>query len=405
MNRLFIRVLLLFPLMSSANQMTIEPLFHGERTELKKYLGYTSFDQFIHESDEITAHKQSLAQNLQEMNIPLNVSQSQGFILAQGKKIKSHLKKRITQNPELLSALDRMLKAESDITARGNYALYHGCKKERYALMYLHTKLDELFSGKDHRRNGFLHLRQPNGFYVPTEDPATLRKRYVSQGGQWLNLQAQYHLLFSNNTLASNLYGRDLYDECALSFFTGDTAGFDAWKSFLSTVWYPLLGKKEIDYVELLFEKYNLKSWYSDHKKIITDTLKPTLKHNVMFQLELSPYLLEHASFPCQAQGFPLNVSIHGKPTSNSVQIKAALQNAPFSVKKSHLIVWAAVLTDDLLLNPNHPETVKGFRVHVHSMEPNKLVLLEQNIDQLVERIRKDIQSIPIIPHADVAAE
>ena len=94
MTRLFIRVLLLFPLMFSANLMTVEPLFHGERTELKKYLGYTSFDQFIHESDEITAHKQSLAQSLQEMNIPLNVSQSQGFILAQGKKIKSHLKKK-----------------------------------------------------------------------------------------------------------------------------------------------------------------------------------------------------------------------------------------------------------------------------------------------------------------------
>jgi hypothetical protein len=124
-----------------------------------------------------------------------------------------------------------------------------------------------------------------------------------------------------------------------------------------------------------------------------------------MFQLELSPYLLEHASFPCQAQGLPLNVSIHGKPTTNCVQIKAALQNEPFSVKKSHLIVWAAVLTDDLLLNPNHPETIKGFRVHVHSMEPNKLALLEQNIDQLVEHIRKDIQSIPAIPHADVVAE
>ena len=183
---------------------------------LNEYIGYYSLTQFLNEPDETTTTKQKVAQSLERNNLLLDVTPSQGLLLAQGNLIKPYLRNLIKTTPQLTQAFDAMLATEKHICSRGNHTIYHGCKKEYYATMYLHSKLHELFHGK---KPNFLHLRQPTPIYTPQKDPMIIRTSLLQNGGGWLGIQDRYHMLFGNIALSANLYGNGLYNESALLFF------------------------------------------------------------------------------------------------------------------------------------------------------------------------------------------
>jgi hypothetical protein len=402
MTQSFMRSLLFFSLILSANKIAVEPLFQGERSELRRYLAYTSFDQFVNESDSVTEQKQSLALTLQEMNIPLRVSQSQGLLLAQGAIVKPYLKNLATQIPTLPAAFDRILTIEQQINERGNYVVYHGTSPWRYALAYFDKKLLE---AKINVHPNFLPLRQPTKTYTPIGDPVALREEYLTRprGSSfyhelqfWLGEQDRYHLLFTNNALTANLYGRPFGGESALSFFLGHESHVFGFKEMASGLRRVIHGQPEEDPIKDLFTKHGLQDAYATHKAEIEACLNQKIYGNIMLQCEISPNLLLKTVYPSATGGGRTSVRINKQKIIDSAIVFDALKNKPFSIRNPHLILCCAILTDDLWLNPQAPDTTHGLRIHVHSLEPNKLTMMQHTIDTLVANIFKERSTVDL---------
>ena len=150
-------------------------------------------------------------------------------------------------------------------------------------------------------------------------------------------------------------------------------------------------GKSNAIDLHMLFEQYNLGAWYNKHKSKINKVLTSDLSHNVMLQFELSPELLSATSYPCKPGGAKTAVKINDETIKDPTIICDTLCKKPCAINDPHLIIWTMILTHDLLLNPDAPEMQNGFKVHVHSMEPEKLNALQTRINNLVATIETHV--------------
>ncbi len=329
-----------------------------------------NFTDFIAEPMEITNTCNDCARMLNELGIDLNIEPTGTLMLKEASDQKPMIKNFFISHPKAQKTFETALSHEKKLKKDGYLTLYHACKKEIYAMAYLDTKLMELFQGS---RPHYLKLRQPFGDYTPTEDPSKTRNHFLTHGSADDHADYdRYHLLCANHSLTGNLGN---YGECTAYFFADN--------SNISSPTFDL---------NKLFAQYNLTTYYEKYKAEIDKALEFEMHGGVLLQLAFTPDLINKTIYASRAFGSKSDVSINETKEENPSVILNALIQRPFSVTSQiNYLQWRVILTDDILLNPNSPELLRGdFKVFTHSMEQDKLAAFHKRIDAIVAQIRKD---------------
>jgi hypothetical protein len=307
---------------------------------------------------------------------------------------KPEIQKYFALYPKALPAFEAALSHEKKLKEDGSLTLYHSCKKEIYAMTYLDTKLMELIHGK---RPDYLKLRQPFGSYNPTKNPVQIRTHFLKHGtSNNNNPYERYHLLSANHELMGNLLNA-----------TSSTAYLFAKNNNRSC---PAFDAKKI------FEQYRLSPYYERYKTALTDALEIEMEGGVLLQLAFTPNLIDKTVYPAHAGGPKIKVVLEGKSEDRPSLILDAITQKPFSgmldysealrklrlcvifsldySRSLHKLQWRVILTNDILLNPNSPEVLRGdFKVFTYSMEPETLAEFHRKIDDIVAQIHQDMLS------------
>jgi hypothetical protein len=340
-----------------------------------------NLEEWIGKNRQYLYYTKKYAQTLESYYSDLNLSPSQAVLLTGNQKMLKGLEQCDHHYPvQFANIFKQMMTHEQTIHNRGNIVLYHGTSRFNYALSYLHTKLHDLFYEPS---PGYLHLRQPLQETVVKKH----RHDYLKQGGSWLQFNDTQHLLFCNCALTANLKQHLLFNEDSLTFFTQENTAFSVWKSFLAHTRRFVFGQRTKISIKKLFSHYGLEDFYTQHRKTILKRLDFKAPGNIMLQIEISPMLAQKTLFPAKPIGKRRSLMVNGKRTSNPLTILKTLSARPSAVQGINGTVWCLILTGDLLLNPHHPEVGGNIHFYPYSLDEEKRIAIEKDIDILVEEI------------------
>lgn len=358
--------------------------------EILKPLSFNSFAETLIYNKYISQAKKNFTTELLKHIPSLQLCPSEALLLTANKAMIDGLKKFDKKNPILFAnAFERMIIKEKKIYKNGNIVLYHGSPRYNYALSYLHTKLHELFYGETPE---YLQLRQPLHQECITPSTAETRINYLKKGGKWTKFHHAQQLLFCNCALTGNLNQHTLFNEDSLTFFVKEKTLFNGWKRFVNWLRHLIFGQKTKISARILFDRYNIHDLYRKYRHRIKKILNFKARGNVMLQIEINQQLAHQALFPAEPIGKRKHLFVMNRKTTDPLIILNTLCANPYAVLGAEKIVWALVLTKDLLLDPFHPDVFGFMKVHAYSMEQEKLEKMKQKVELLVQEIKKDLQ-------------
>jgi hypothetical protein len=347
------------------------------RIPLLERIRPNTFTAFVAESTIVTDTCKDCAHALNDLGIDLNLDQTDALMLREASRQKPRIETYFKDYPKAQQTFESVLLQEKKLKQNGYLSLYHACQKSIYFKIYLDTKLMELVHGT---RANYLKLRQPTDTYIPTENPVHTRNHFLKNGSECdHHSYDRYHLLCANHALTGNLGN---WGECTAYFFADN-----------SNITTP-----SID-LDKIFEQYNLAKYYEKYKAEIEAAQTFEMEGGVLLQLVFTPDLIDKTVYPARACGPKREIFNRSHPEEKIEKVSSildALMQRPFNImladsETPNYLQWRVILTDDILLNPNSLEVIRGdFKVFAHSLEPKKLTEFHKKIDAIVAQIKKD---------------
>ncbi len=277
--------------------------------------------------------------------------------------------------------VDAILKEERAYKARGYYSFYHGCMKDIYFTQLIDTKLDELLTGK---KTHFLIMRSPIPGNLTYSD--TDRTQHTLTNEKEISTHLKEHGVRNDE--------HDNYRQRLLSVNSAITG----------------CGCCTLSYFVNSFSSYGNKPRLTDEKQKIYNKYQQALDELEREFENLSGGILLHIAINKDC------IDEYSYSSAVGGGIKTSLKNGNNNINKTTEIIdslsgqytgntnlhsqlvdtysqFRLILTKDFLLNPYDAEVAKNIKIKAWSFNQNKLNQLHDKVDELMAKIKKDMQN------------
>jgi hypothetical protein len=274
--------------------------------------------------------------------------------------------------------ITQVIEREHNEQNEGNYTFVHGHPWAFHYLQELDAQLRAIKYNKTAEALSLRFIKQPKEHTGIKHN--NIRNKLLQQGSgkyytRTAELNAQKHMVFMNYALLTNQCGSN-----TLQYIVNNRCENP-----------PKL------MLDKIFENHEMSIYLKKYQQDF-DELEMMHREASMFgagiMFSFTPEMLQKSVFVCSGGGVKRKVQIEGiGETDNIKLILDTLRTHPEKIKSLDHLEFVHVLTKDCALNPKIIESEAVKVIPLNAADPEKLALYEQKRDELMAKIKADVQA------------